>query len=89
MTEARNRLGCPECGKDDCFWRGVEVPGWQSVDCYLEPNGERDVDWGDARSDGEYGCARCGWRGGIAQLESLGLDGESLPVIHPDQLVIE
>lgn len=84
-----NRYRCPKCERDDCLWRGVDVPGWQSVDAHLEPARigapDREAHWERALPDGDYGCSDCGWEGRKQELIELGTDGEPLPAVHPRQ----
>lgn len=75
---------CPKCKSTDSLHEEVLVTGWRSIDSRLNPDGlSRDVDWGDVDHNG-YGCT-CGWSGGKSSLVKLGIDGEPLPEIHPDQ----
>lgn len=78
---------CPKCGRDDGLYREMEVPGWQRIDSFLKPHGTIETDDYNALPTGEYGCGECQWEG--LNLESVGLDGEPLPFIHPNQLTIE
>lgn len=40
---------CPQCGRSDGLWEGVDVPGWRTVNEKLEPvrsgSPDRDIDW--------------------------------------------
>lgn len=92
MTDTAERSHrCPSCKKDDGLWEGVTVPGWRSIDAHLTPatsSGDRDTDWSNAERDGTVGCS-CGWEGTREGLEVVGLDGEPLPAVHPNQLELE
>lgn len=85
MSEKRH--ACPKCGRDDGLYRRMEVPGWQRVDPFLKKTGGIETEDFDAEPTGEYGCGECQWEG--FKLETVGLDGEPLPFIHPNQLTIE
>lgn len=80
---------CPKCLNDHGLWRGVDVPGWESIDGNLKPltrgSLDREAHWSNAEADGTYGCGECNWEGGKADLVRLGLDGLPLPKIHPGQ----
>lgn len=64
------------------------VDGWRSIDETLRPTGQREVEWYDVQSEGMGGCSECNWEGALSQLEAIGLDGEPLPEIHPDQMTL-
>lgn len=98
MADGRARLVCPKCDKPDGLWEECMVPGWQSMDAYLDENGrvrtepaqrgwpEREVDWNNGVvSEYDCGCSHCGWEGRVDELVRLGLDGKPLPRIHPAQ----
>ena len=76
---------CPECRTAKCLWRGVDVPGWEAVNTKLEPESERDVEWTSAWGNGIYGCGDCNWEGNKGDLIRLGLDGQPMSAIHPQQ----
>jgi len=79
---------CPECKSSDGLYEEVQVPGWRSVDEHLQPTGDRDVEWHDAEPFGNYGCS-CGFGPYlIGRFEKIGVDGEPLPVVHPDQITL-
>ena len=80
---------CPKCGSPDCLWRGVDVPGWESVGGDLKPQGDHEALWPEAQSDGTYGCGDCSWEGFRDDLVRLGIDGNPLPEVDPGQLAIE
>lgn len=84
--ESKQRYVCPKCGSACGFWRGVEVPGWESVDEYLKPLGrarstDHEAMWDDAVGTGSYGCGECGWEGDIRGLTKIDLNGD--PVEEP------
>ncbi len=78
---------CPECKTADHLWRGVTLEGWQAIGPDLKPTGERGVEWTPVYPDGTLGCSECQWEG--TELATLGIDGEPLPVIHPQQQALE
>ena len=85
---------CPECKQSDGLYELVMVPGWRSVDDKLAECGgrhDRDVDWLSPQGMREYGCS-CGYANGheigVDGLEQVGIDGEPLVPVHPDQLAI-
>lgn len=51
----------------------------------MEGANERDVEWDDAYTKG-YGCGECEWSGREEWLVKIGIDGEPLPDINPDQI---
>lgn len=79
---------CPKCKTANSLWRDVEVPGWQSVDGDLKPDGgDREVEWDHAEGMGTYGCGNCNIDDLCrSDLVTLGLDGEPLPREIPGQL---
>jgi hypothetical protein len=94
---ARNRHRCPHCHKSINLWEAVTVQGWRSIDEYLDAapdpgRDDRDVDWSTAEQDGwaspEVGCGECVWDGQRDQLQAIGIDGEPLPTVHPQQMEI-
>lgn len=91
--ETKQRYQCPKCGLLDTLWEAVVVQGWRSINARLEPEGERDVDWYHAEKDDwaspAVGCGECQWEGERTELVKIGIDGEPLRVVHPDQLEIE
>lgn len=90
MSESRHV--CPSCMEGDGLWESVIVQGWRSIDEHLQPEGERDIDWSTAESDGwaspEVGCS-CGWDGARRELVAMGIDDLPLRRLHPDQMEIE
>lgn len=87
------RYRCPACHNvTEGLWRGVTLEGWQAVDQHLKPEGtgylDCEANWDTVESDGQFGCA-CGWEGTKRDLERIGLDGEPLPTVHPQQQTIE
>lgn len=89
-----SRLACPGCGRDDGFWREVEVVGyaWQQLDAELLPDGgPHDIEWQrtDPISSREPITCTCGWKGQRDDITRLGWDGEPLPVKIRGQLEIE
>lgn len=90
---AKRRYRCPECHRSDGLWEGIEFlySGWRSVDERLEPGGAEDTgDLIDQNASGEIGCSKCDWRSWSRDsLEAIGINGEPLPVVHPNQLQIE
>lgn len=96
VSEAKRRHRCPACHKSDGLWEATEVTvgGWRGLDEYLEPNGESETDDFDVLSGpyptGQVGCSQCDWRSWLRDdLEAVGIDGEPLPVVHPNQMQIE
>lgn len=94
-TEEKPRYCCPDCKKEIGLWESVLVQGWRGINAYLEPDGERDVDWNYAETDEmasrQVGCGECGWEGLRDELElagRVGLDGKPLAIVHPDQMEI-
>lgn len=91
----KRRYRCPECHASEGLWESIEkvVVGWRDLDEHLEIRAEcssfdfetQDGPW----ANGEVGCSLCGWRGVRADFEALGIDGEALPVIHPNQMTLE
>lgn len=92
MTEGKNRYRCPKCASGTNLYEDVYVPGWRSVDENLDvltgPS-DRDADWWQAESEGTFGCGDCEWTGRRDQLAKVGIDGNPLPFIHPQQMAIE
>lgn len=89
MANTRHR--CPNCKSSEHLWEGVLVEGWRAIDAELNPSsdhGVNDFDWRYADPTGNVGCM-CGWEGVKSSLEALGVDGEPLPAIHPDQQTLE
>lgn len=92
---------CPQCGRSDGLWEGVDVPGWRTVNEKLEPvrsgSPDRDIDWDRAEGDGDYGCSHCNWEGRKSFGENyvvhpptlveldIGIDGQPLPLIADGQ----
>jgi hypothetical protein len=92
MAEGKKSYQCPACSRPGTLWEAVMVPGWRSINQHLDPEGDRDIDWPDAEPwgrDCEIGCVACGWEGSVAELVAIGIDGKPLPVVHPEQTVIE
>lgn len=85
MSDTRH--ACPKCGCDSGLYRRLEIPGWQRIDAFLKPHGLIETDDFDAEPTGEFGCGECQWEGW--DLKNIGLDGEPLPFIHPNQMTIE
>lgn len=88
---ADTKYRCPGCGRNDGLFEKVVVPGWRSVDEELNPidgSTHRDVEWSNVYSEDRYGCGECEWEGDMDDLQSLGIDGEPLPLVHQDQLTI-
>jgi hypothetical protein len=86
---------CPECRESDGLWEAIEVTvgGWRELDDKLEPKSAAEYDTCDVLAGpyttGEVGCSKCDWRGrGQDSFEAIGIDGEPLPFIHPNQLEI-
>jgi hypothetical protein len=96
MADESRPYRCPKCHEADGFWEPVIFQGWRSLDAHLKPvpyggTGDRDVDWSTAERDTwasmELGCS-CGWEGMRDELEVLGIDGNPLQAVHPDQMEI-
>lgn len=61
--------------------------GYEDVDDELNPTGTPDIDvWDDSLPSGQYGCRACSWNGPKNALVRLGIDGEPLRPVSPDQL---
>lgn len=87
MSDGRARR-CPRCHESDGLWQEVTVDGWRAIDAYLKPTGTVES-MGHVISVEQQGGCSCGWEGSFRDLEIVGIDGEPLPTVHPDQLQID
>ena len=83
------RYECPNCGSSNTLWEGVvaDATSWRSlmVDGSVENVDRSEVQYGQWQSDGEFGCGECGWNGRKLRVVDIGVDGEPLSEVHPQQ----